>query len=65
VLAIVEAGREATDLYTYPRMLQYVDRYYHQIGVLTSSDGHALRVLARNDRSPQSIDPELGWPCFR
>jgi hypothetical protein len=63
-IAIVEAGREETDLYTYPRLLEYVSRSYSAVGELTSPDRRTLRVLARNDRSPTSIDVELGWPCY-
>jgi hypothetical protein len=63
-IAIVEAGREETDLYTYPRLLEYVSRSYSAVGELTSHDGRTLRVLARNDRSPTSVDDELGWPCY-
>lgn len=64
VLAIVEAGREKTDLYTYPVLLGHLARRYHLIGELTSVDGRVLRVMARNDRVPMSIDPDLGWPCY-
>jgi hypothetical protein len=63
-IALVEAGREETDLYTYPRLLEYVRRNYNSIGAVTSSDGRTIRVLARSDRVPTSIDPEHGWPCY-
>ena len=65
LLAVVEAGREATDLYTYPQLLEYIDRHYSPIGELPSPGGNAIRVLARTDRQPVSIDAELGWPCYR
>ena len=65
LLAIVEEGREATDLYTYPRLLEYINQHYRPIGELPSSGGNAIRVLARTDRLPVSIDSELGWPCYR
>jgi len=65
LLAVVEAGREATDLYTYPQLLEYIDRHYSPIGELPSPGGNAIRVLARTDREPVSIDAELGWPCYR
>ena len=65
LLAVVEAGREATDLYTYPQLLAYVEEHYSPIGELPSPGGNPIRVLARNDHSPVSIDAELGWPCYR
>jgi hypothetical protein len=65
LLAVVEAGREVSDLYSYPQLLEYVERQYMEIGELPSPDGNAIRVLARRDRVPLSIDPELGWPCYR
>jgi hypothetical protein len=65
VLAVVEAGREASDLYTYPQLLDYIERHYSPIGELQSSGDNPIRVLARTDREPVSIDPVLGWPCYR
>lgn len=64
-IALIEAGRETTDLYTYPMVLDYLDRHYRPIGELTSADGRIIRVLAREDRTPVSVDPAHGWPCYR
>jgi hypothetical protein len=64
-IALIESDREVTDLYTYPRLLSYLADFYHPLGVLSSNDDRTIRVLARNDRSPTSIDSESGWPCYR
>ena len=63
-IALIESGREATDLYTYPHLLAYIARTYHALGALPSTDGRSIRVLARNDRSASSTDAQLGWPCY-
>lgn len=63
-IALIESGREVTDLYTYPRLLSYIAETYHALGTLPSGDGRSIRVLARNDRVPSSRDAQLGWPCF-
>jgi hypothetical protein len=63
-IVLMESGRRTTDLYTYPRLLAYVDAAYHRIGDLAANDGTSIHVLARNDRVPSSIDPNLGWPCY-
>jgi hypothetical protein len=65
LLAILEAGREVTDLYTYPWMLAYLGEHYRELGEVSGSDGSSIRVFARNDRPPASHDAELGWACFR
>jgi hypothetical protein len=64
-IALIESDREVTDLYTYPRLLSYLADFYHPLGLLSSNDDRTIRVLARNDRSPTSIDSESGWPCYR
>jgi hypothetical protein len=64
-IALMETDREATDLYTYPRLLRYLDTSYHHIGTVPSSEGRTIEVLARNDRHPSSTDDESGWPCYR
>jgi hypothetical protein len=64
VIVLMESGRRSSDLYTYPRLLAYVDTAYHRIGDLSANDGTSIHVLARNDRVPSSIDPNLGWPCY-
>jgi hypothetical protein len=63
-IVLMEPGRRATDLYTYPRLLEYVAASYYQLGELRANDGSRVRVLARKDRTPSGIDQELGWPCF-
>ena len=63
-IVLMEPGRRATDLYTYPRLLEYVAASYYQMGELRGTDGSRVRVLARKDRTPSGIDRELGWPCF-
>ena len=64
-VAIMEAGREQTDLKTHPSALAYLAAHYHEIGRLPATDGTVLRVLGRNDRQPSSTDADLGWPCYR
>ena len=64
VIVLMEPGRRATDLYTYPQLLDYVSTHYHVLGELHSSDGRRVRVHARNDRTPSGVDAETGWPCF-
>jgi hypothetical protein len=63
-IALIESGREVTDLYTYPYLLAYIAKHYHLVGSLPSGDDRSIRVLARNDRLPSSIDPQLEWPCY-
>jgi hypothetical protein len=65
VLAISEAGHEASDLHTYPALVAYLAEFYSPIGELPDNDGSVIRVLARKDRPPTSTDAELGWPCYR
>jgi hypothetical protein len=64
VIVLMEPGRTATDLYTYPQLLDYVAAYYHPLGELHSGDGRRVRVHARNDRRPSGVDVETGWPCY-
>ena len=64
VIVLMEPGRTATDLYTYPQLLDYMSTRYHALGELHSSDGRRVRVHARNDRTPAGVDVETGWPCF-
>ena len=64
-IALIESDREVTDLYTYPHLSAYLAESYHQIGTLSSEEDRTIRVLARNDRIPASIDPGSGWPCYR
>jgi hypothetical protein len=63
-IALIESGREVTDLYTYPYLLSYIAENYHALGALPSGGGRSIRVLARNDRVPSSRDAQLGWPCY-
>lgn len=63
-IVLMEPGRRATDLYTYPQLLDYVSRSYHLLGELHASDGRQVRVLARNDRTPSGVDAKTGWPCY-
>jgi hypothetical protein len=64
-VAIMEAGRELTDLATHPSVLAYVAANYHELGRLPATDGTEIRVLGRNDRQPTSTQADLGWPCYR
>jgi hypothetical protein len=64
VIVLMEPGRSATDLYTYPQLLDYVSTHYHPLGEVHSRDGRRVRVHARNDRTPSGVDVETGWPCF-
>jgi hypothetical protein len=63
-VVLMEPGRRATDLYTYPLLLTYIENEYREAGVLESSDGRRVRVHVRNDRRPTGVDRETGWPCF-
>jgi len=65
LLALSEVEHEASDLWTYPRLRQYLDDHYLQVGEVTGNDGSVVRILARRDRRPVSTDPVLGWPCYR
>ena len=64
-VAIMEAGREATDLATHPAALAFLAREYHELGRLPALDGTAIRVFGRNDRLSTSRQADLGWPCYR
>jgi hypothetical protein len=64
-VAIMEAGREATDLATQPATLAFLAREYHELGRLPALDGTAIRVFGRNDRLSTSRQADLGWPCYR
>lgn len=65
VLALLETDREVTDLYTYPRLVEYLAQSYHRIGQIHASDGRSIEILARNDRRPLSSYGESQWPCYR
>jgi hypothetical protein len=64
-LAIMEAGREQTDLATHPLVLSYLAEHYHELGRLPATDGTEIRVFGRNDRQPKRSYADLGWPCYR
>lgn len=64
-VAIMEAGREQTDLAGHPSALTYLATHYRQVGELPASDGSLLRVFGRTDREAVSSQPDLGWPCYR
>lgn len=64
-VAVIEAGRELTDLATHPSAIAYLASHYHQLGELPAADGTVLRAFGRNDRQPTSTHPDLGWPCYR
>ena len=64
-VAVLEAGRERTDLAAHPSAIAYLARHYHQLGELPAADGTVLRVFGRNDRQPTSTHPDVGWPCYR
>jgi hypothetical protein len=64
-VAIIDAGRELSDLATHPSALTYLTRSYHQIGELSAADGTRLRVFGRNDRRPAGTQADVGWPCYR
>ena len=64
-VAVIEAGRELTDLATHPSAVAYLARHYHQLGELPAADGTVLRVFGRNDRPATSTHRDVGWPCYR
>ena len=64
-VAIMEAGREKTDLATHQAVLAYLARDYHELGRVPATDGTVIRVFGRNDRRSASTQADLGWPCFR
>ncbi|MGH9237779.1 MAG: hypothetical protein ACRD3G_07035 [Vicinamibacterales bacterium] len=64
-LVIIEAGREEIDLPSHPRVLAYLRASYDVVGEMPQTDGTVLRVYARRDREAQSLDPDVGWPCYR
>ena len=64
-VAVIEAGRELTDLATHPSAVAYLASHYHQLGELPAADGTVLRVFGRNDRQATSTHPDVGWPCYR
>ena len=64
-VAIMEAGRELTDMATHPAVLAYLAANYHELGTLPATDGTAIRVFGRSDRQPSSTHSGLGWPCYR
>ncbi len=63
--ALMETDRDVTDLYTYPRLLQYLAQSYHPVGTLPAGAGRSIEIFARNDRSPLSTYSVTDWPCFR
>jgi hypothetical protein len=64
-VAIMEAGRDKTDLATHEAVLTYLAREYHELGQVPATDGTVIRVFGRNDRHTLSTDADFGWPCFR
>ena len=64
-VAIMEAGRELTDMATHPAVLAYLAANYHELGTLPATDGTAIRVFGRTDRQSTSAHSGLGWPCYR
>jgi len=64
-VAILEAGREQTDLATHPSVLAYLAANYHELGRVPATDGTQIRVFGRNDRPSTSAHADLGWPCYR
>ena len=64
-VAIMEAGREQTDLATHQSVLAYLARDYHELGRVPATDGTVIRVFGRYDRHSVSTQADLGWPCFR
>ena len=64
-VAVIEAGRELTDLATHPSAVAYLASHYHQLGELPAADGTVLRVFGRNDRQATSTHRDVGWPCYR
>ena len=64
-VAIMEAGRELTDMATHPAVLAYLAANYHELGTLPATDGTAIRVFGRTDRQSTSTHSGLGWPCYR
>jgi hypothetical protein len=64
-VAIMEAGREATDLATHPAALAFLAKEYHELGRVPATDGTEIRVFGRNDRQSTSTQADLGWPCYR
>ena len=63
-VAIMEAGREHTDLASHPSVLAWLAHDYHEIGRVPATDGTEIRVFGRNDR-PASSPHGDGWPCYR
>ena len=63
-IALMEDGRDVTDLYTFPLVLDFLAREYREVGRVTSYDGNPIRVFVRGDRQPTGIYADRGWPCF-
>lgn len=63
-VALMEAGRDVTDLATHQSVLAYLARDYHELGRVPANDGTVIRVFGRNDRRSTSTQADLGWPCF-
>ena len=64
-VAIIEPGRERTDLATHSSALAFLARHYRPLGELTATDGTVFRILGRTDRQATSTSADLGWPCYR
>ena len=64
-IAILEAGRDRTDLAGHPSVLAFLAKNYHELGRVPATDGTEIRVFGRNDRPSTSSDDDFGWPCYR
>jgi hypothetical protein len=49
----------------YPLLAHYLDKHYHQVGMIDAHGSPFVRVWVANDRTPRRTDPRLGFPCFR
>jgi hypothetical protein len=63
-IALMEDGREVTDLYTFPLVVDFLAREYREVGQLASDNGNPVRVFVRQDRPASGVYAEEGWPCF-
>jgi hypothetical protein len=55
-------GELASD---YPIVARYIEKRYHDVGVINSGGTPLLRIWLENGRPAMRTDSVLGFPCFK